>query len=327
MSINSARGKIEAGSLGRTLMHEHLVAGLPGWDSDTRVPAPDFRNMVAACIDRIQELQAAGFRSMVDPCPSDLGRNVDLVGEVAARTGFNIIFAAGLFNAREGASSYWSMQFVADPDADKRLCDMFVDEIERGVRGTGLKPGVIKIATSSPPFSAYERRVFQAAAMASNATGVPITTHTDVVLGDEQLLCLKGYGVPPSHVIIGHCCGNGDHAYHRRIIDGGAFIGFDRFGLDLPRTDAQRIESLLRLRQDGCLKSVIISHDSICNWLGMMPPPLAHKILVAHNPLHFMRNIAPKLRAAGIAEAEIDAMLVENPYRYFGGVTREVAAG
>jgi phosphotriesterase-related protein len=147
-----------------------------------------------------------------------------------------------------------------------------------------------------------------------------LPTHTDVVLGDEQLALLTALGVPASQIIIGHCCGNGDHAYHKRIIDGGAFVGFDRFGIIYPRSDEQRIESLMRLRQDDALGSVIISHDTVCSWLGaMFPPAVLERFNLTHHPLHFTRTIAPKLKTAGMSEAEIESMLVDNPRRYFGG--------
>jgi len=298
-------------------MHEHLLIGLPGWQSDTRVPAPDFRNMVAACVDRVAELRDAGFSTMVDPCPSDLGRNVELIGEVAARTGFNIIFATGLYNERFGGSMYWTRMFGTNPDADRRLSDVFVREIEDGVPGTGLKPGILKIATALPPFSDYEKRVFRAAAMASLATGTPITTHTDGVLGEEQLDYLTAQGVPPARIVIGHCCGNSDHDYHMAIVNQGAFVGFDRFGMEHIRSDTDRVASLLALRRKNALGSVVISHDSACCWLGHFqpenyPPPI-------NQPLRFTRVIAPLLGEAGVTKAEIEGLLVTNPRRYFGG--------
>jgi phosphotriesterase-related protein len=318
VTINTANGPVSAEKLGRTLMHEHLVIGMPGWDSDTRAPRPDYRNMVAKCVDQIQELQAAGFNTLLDPCPSDLGRNAELIGEVAARTGFNIIFAVGLYHEHQGASSYWGMFQQMDKDADKCLADVFINEIENGVPGVGIKPGVIKVATSNPPFSDYEKMVFGAAAIASNATGVPITTHTDVVLGDEQLAFLTERGVPANKIVIGHACGSGDHAYHKHIIDRGAFLGFDRFGIVWPRNDDERIESLMRLRKDGLLGSVVISHDAVFCWQGRYPAAIA-EMMKGVTPLHFSRNIAPKLLAAGMAQSEIDAMLIDNPRRYFGG--------
>jgi predicted metal-dependent phosphotriesterase family hydrolase len=34
MAINSVLGKCEARELGFTLIHEHLAAGMPGWEFD-----------------------------------------------------------------------------------------------------------------------------------------------------------------------------------------------------------------------------------------------------------------------------------------------------
>lgn len=320
MPINTATGPIEPSQLGRTLMHEHLVIGFPGWESDTKAPAPVFRDMVARCVDRVQELQAAGFTTLVDPCPNDVGRNAELIGEVASRTGFNIIFATGLYNEHHGGSPYWSTVFATDPEAEKRLCEMFVKEIEHGVRGLGIRPGILKVGTGKPSFTEYEKKVFRGAAMASKLTGVPVTTHSEGVLGDEQVDTLTEHGVAPHRVIVGHCCGSDDHAYHMDIIDKGAFIGFDRFGIEYPLSDAVRIQSILKIREKNALDHIIISHDSICCWLGeMLPPAILEYMAATHHPLRFNRVIMPLLHEAGVTEAEIDQMLVENPRRYFAG--------
>jgi phosphotriesterase-related protein len=315
MQINTAGGKVGADALGRTLMHEHLLVGLPGWEADTRLPAPDFRNMVAACVERVQELQAVGYSTLVDPCPSDLGRNIDLFGEVAARTGFNIIFAAGLYNERFGGSAYWTRVLHTNTDPDKRLAEVFIREIEDGVMGTGLKAGILKVGTSLPPFTEYEQYVFRAAAIASQVTSVPITTHTDGVLGEEQLDFLIAEGVPAARVVIGHCCGNPEHTYHMNIVGKGAYAGFDRFGMEHIRADAERVASLIELRQARVLDRVVISHDSVCCWLGRFQPEGAPP--ATNEPLRFTRVIRPMLEAAGMTAGEIEGMLIDNPRRYF----------
>lgn len=322
MMVNTATGAIEAASLGRTLMHEHLVTGLPGWDSDTRAPAPDFRNIVAICVDRVQELQDAGFSSIVDPCTMDLGRNVDVIGEVSARTGFNIVFATGLYNEYRGGSPYWGIVIGADPDAEKRLTDLFIGEIEDGVRSTGLRPGIIKLATNTGAITPYEQVVFRAAASASLATGTPITTHTEGVLGPEQVDLLTSRGIAAERIIVGHCCETGDHDYHMSIVERGAFVAFDRFGIQTRISDEQRIESLLRCRAAGALDSLVVSHDTVWCYLGQMfPPERAAAIAANSTPLRFSRIIAPKLRQAGMSDVEIDTMLIDNPRRYFGGAS------
>lgn len=37
------------------------------------------------------------------------------------------------------------------------------------------------------------------------------------------------------------------------------------------------------------------------------------------NPAHFLTRIAPRLREGGASEAQIEALLVDNPRRFFAG--------
>ena len=104
MQINTATGPVDVDRLGKTLMHEHLVIGFPGWDSDTSAPSQSVREMTAVCLDRIGELKSAGFQTLLDPCPNDIGRDVALMADVAARAGFNIVFATGLYHHHLGGT-------------------------------------------------------------------------------------------------------------------------------------------------------------------------------------------------------------------------------
>src|SRR5207302_8152672 len=97
MQIQTANGAISVDDLGATLMHEHLVIAFSGWETDTAAPVRTTEDLVRICVDRIEELKAGGFSSLLDPCPNDLGRDPELYAEVAARTGFNILFATGIY--------------------------------------------------------------------------------------------------------------------------------------------------------------------------------------------------------------------------------------
>ena len=320
MRINTATGSIAVEELGKTLMHEHLLIGFPGWDSDTVGPGMSFRDMTKQCVDHIAELKTAGFSSLLDPCPNDLGRDVSLMAEVGSRAGFNIIFATGLYHHHLGGTAYWSYKFQYDPDAEKKLADLFIKELTEGVMDTGIKAGVIKVATAMPPFTDYEKTVFRAAAKASLATGAPITTHTDACMGDEQLAFLTSLGVPAHRIVIGHSCGSSDHDYHMKIVNGGAYIGFDRFGLEIIQQDSVRVESLLKLLKKGAGAQVVISHDSVWCWRGhMLPKTVLEMVESGGQSMRFTRTIAPMLMEAGISKAQIESMLTDNPRRYFAG--------
>ncbi len=320
-TIATVTGTTTPERLGKTLMHEHLVIGYPGWESHSTAPGPKRADMIARCVDRVEELKANGFSTLLDPCPNDLGRDVGIMQEVASRTGFQIICATGLYKQEEGGTAYWHFR-QGFGDAGDAMAELFIKEIEDGVGATGVRAGIIKLATGRGQMTDYERRVFTAAAKASVATGAPITTHTDGgTVGDLQQKLLTELGVPAHRIVIGHSCGTSDHAYHMHIARGGSYLGFDRFGIELIRPDADRVSALLALLRAGAGDRVVVSHDSVWCWRGMpFPDP---RVLVeaekVWHPLHFTRTIAPQLRAAGVSDAQIDALLVDNPRRFFAG--------
>ena len=311
-------GEIPVQSLGKTLMHEHLVIGMPGWELDTLEAGPNRRDLIARCVDRIEELKAYGYQSMVDPCPNDLGRDIDFAREVATRTGFNIVAATGFYNETFGGNGYWQMKSLYTSDFVERLAELMIRELTEGTR-TGVRPGIIKLATSRGNITAYERKVFEAGARAAIATGVPITTHTEGELGDQQQALLTGFGVSPDRIIIGHCCEALDNDYLDGLLQRGSYVGFDRFGIEAIRSDAARVDSFLRLWRQGAARQIVLSHDCAFCLLGnIMPPSTIDHPRPVHQPLHLEQVIIPQLRDAGVSADDINMILVENPRRYFG---------
>jgi phosphotriesterase-related protein len=271
-------------------------------------------------VDRVAELQDLGFTTLLDPCPNDLGRDVGLMAKVAQHTGFQIVCATGLYKEQEGGQPYWHFRSRFAPSADA-IAELFVRELTHGVGETGIRAGIIKISTGPNQMTDYERVVLEAAAKAAVATGAPITTHTDEgTLGDEQQRVLTDAGVPAHRIVIGHSCGTSDHDYHRRIARGGSYLGFDRFGLDILHPDTERVASLAKLIAAGAGDRVVVSHDSVWCWRGEpIPPALLAPMVEVWNPTHFSRRIVPQLREAGVTDTEIDALLVDNPRRFFAG--------
>lgn len=321
MTIPTVSGETTPAALGKTLMHEHLVIGYPGHESHTTRPGLTSAEQFSVCVDKIQQLQELGFQSMLDPCPNDLGRDVELAAKVGQHTGFQIICATGLYKESEGGVAYWHFrsQFASVVEA---MTELFVHELTEGIGETGIKAGIIKVATGVGSITEHERSVLIAAARASVETGAPITTHTDQgTLGDQQQQILIENGVPAHRIIIGHSCGTDDHAYHMGLARGGSYLGFDRFGIELIYPDATRISSLVKLIKSGAGDRIVVSHDSVWCWKGEPLPPelLANLPPGIFDPTHFSNQIIPKLREAGVTDEEIDRLLIENPRRFFEG--------
>jgi phosphotriesterase-related protein len=319
--IATVTGETTSDALGKTLMHEHLVIGYPGFESHTTKPGHGRDEERSICVDRIAQLQDLGFSTMLDPCPNDLGRDVELTAEVAQQTGFQIIVATGLYKQAEGGFPYWHFRSQFAPVLDE-MAELFIRELTEGIGETGIRAGIIKVATGVGEITDHERTVLLAAAKASVETGAPITTHTDQgTLGDQQQRLLTENGVPAHRIIIGHSCGTDDHDYHMAIARGGSYLGFDRFGIEMLHPDASRVAALVKLIRAGAGDRVVVSHDSVWCWRG---EPIPREVLAAlpddiFDPTHFSKRIVPRLREAGVSDEEIDRLLVDNPRRFFEG--------
>jgi phosphotriesterase-related protein len=318
-TVQTVTGPCRPADLGITLMHEHLLIGWPGWQADGVAPGWDRAEDKRRCIDRMLEIKALGVASLVDPCPIDLGRDVEFAAEIAQGTGVHVICATGLYKEEAGAAPYFKFRGPFS-DSVSEMTEIFIKEINEGIGTTGIKAGVIKVASGPHQVTDYERSVLRAAAKAHLATGVPITTHTDEgTMGREQLAVLTEEGVDARHIMIGHSCGTADLRYHVDLLDQGATLGFDRFGLELLQPDRLRLASLIGLLGVGFEHQIVLSHDSVWCWRGRPLPMPVETLAPKWDPRHVFTTIVPALREAGVAQAKIDAMLIGNPRRYFAG--------
>jgi phosphotriesterase-related protein len=320
--INTVTGRITPEQLGMTLVHEHLLIGFPGWQMDTLYP---FRRdeALARAVDKLQELSALGVRSFVDPCPSDLGRDVEFMAEVSQRSGMQIICAAGAYKEDQGITYTFGAMTA------EQITEIYVRELTEGVGSTGIRAGLVKVATGADKITPYEQKLLQAGGQAAAQTGSSVLTHTDhASMGLEQIAALTAAGVPAHRVLVGHSDGRADFDYHAALADERAYVGFDRFGIEAFIPDALRIESVLKLISAGYVESLCLSHDATCGaWLGrpsfdgvrVVSPERLQVAMPDWEPTHLFKRILPKMRALGLSEADIQTMLVDNPARYFRG--------
>jgi len=318
-TIQTVTGPITADQLGRTLMHEHLAVGYPGWESATNEPF-DRTEAAKVCIDHIESLKQLGYSTLIDPCPNDLGRDVELMVTVAEATGFNIICATGLYKEHEGGYAHWAFRSRFE-DISAVMADLFIGELVDGIGSTGIRPGLIKVGTGLGDLTEHEQAVFAAAATAAAATGTPITTHTeDGTLGDRQQGVLTAAGVDAHRIVVGHSCGSTDTDYHLRIARGGSYLGFDRFGITTV-SDDDRAASLARLVEAGAGDRIVVSHDSVWCWKGNpWPVGLRQRIAETFVPTRFDTDIIPKLVDLGVADDAIHRLTHDNPHNYFEGM-------
>lgn len=320
--IQTTTGTASPNELGRTLIHEHVLVGFPGWELDAKAPKFKRAEGMARAVDQMHELQSYGVKTFVDPCPMDLGRDAEFLAELSQKSGMRVICTTGAYFEAEG-NTYTFRHLPLE-----EIAEIYIKEIEDGIGDTGIKAGAIKIATGAPRISDYERKLVTAGARAAKATGVPVISHTqDGCCGQDQIDIVTGEGLPAQQLVVGHSDGIDDPDYHRRLAERGAFVGFDRFGISLFQPDAVRIANVLKLVAAGHLERILISHDSIVCWLGR-PVPYAQSLdemlemLPKWRSTHIFKEILPQLESQGLSAEQIETILVKNPERLFSAGLR-----
>jgi len=313
--VNTVRGPVDAGALGRTLMHEHVFVRSPevasnwptGWDPTTRVPE---------AVERLQELKAAGIDTIVDLTVVGLGRDIELVQEVAAQVELNIVVATGLYTYNELPHYFDYRSAAFRPSHVDILDDFFLHDIEEGIAGSGVRPGILKCATDEPGLTPGVERVLRAVARVHRHSGLPISTHTHVGTrrGLDQQRVFTEEGVDLSRVVVGHSGDSTDLDYLRTLLEAGSTLGMDRFGVDAYCPTPERVETVAHLCDEGFAPAMVLSHDAGCH-MDWFDDDFLQAAQPNWNFLHISRDVLPAMRQRGVSERHIEAMLVDNPRR------------
>ena len=163
-------------------------------------------------------------------------------------------------------------------------------------------------------------RILRAVGQTHVETGTPITVHTSAALKTGLIAqrILKEEGVDLTKVVIGHCGDTTDLDYLREIADAGSLLGMDRFGIDVFLPFEDRVTTVAALAKAGYADRMVLSHDASC-YSDFYSESYKTALLPRWNYTHITDDVLPALREHGVDEAQITAMLVHNPARYFTG--------
>ncbi len=327
--VQTFRGAVGTDDLGPTLLHEHLVVGHPELDLNFPHPEWDEGAVIDAAAAGLERLWDLGVRTVVDLTVLGLGRDVARVARIAERTRVHVVAATGYYTADVLPAFFHTHGPGLLVDRPDPLVEYFLQDIESGVAGTGVRAAVVKVVTDQPGLTTDVQRVLVAAAVAHQQTGVPVTTHTHAASrnGREQLAFLTGHGVDAGRIVIGHCGDSEDLDYLRELMDAGATIGMDRFGMEHVLPDPRRVRTVLELLRLGYADRMVLSHDAAF-FSRVTPPSWRARHAPNWHMEHIPRRVVPQLLDGGATEADIQQMLVRNPARLLspcaivGGRTR-----
>jgi len=317
-TVMTVAGPISIDSLGKTLIHEHCTFAYPGWYADDAFAPNDRDAAETACLKVLKDVKALGVKTIVDATPADVGgRDPILLKSLSEKSGVHIIAATGLFPETMGAGNYYKWQStMRGRNLEEDLYELFSTEITVGIRRSGVKAGIIKVATGDPVISDHEETVFKVAVRVAKETGVSILTHTEAAtVGIAQQDLFLRLGADPSRIMIGHQNNSEDINYAlAQLAKPGFYLGFDRVNPLMSAVSEDNIGSLV-LRGFG--DRIMLSHDCIFMWLGRpgkLPPQYAEWY-----PDYIFRRLIPKLKTAGVTDAQISAILVDNPRSFLAG--------
>ena len=309
--IRTVLGDIEPAALGVTYAHEHLVidGGRPV------LMEPDFDlGDVTAMATEVAEATALGLQAVVDAMPCDAGRSALKLADLSRRTGIHIVAPTGLHHDRYYGPVHWSARLRVEEIATLFVMDV-TDGIDRNdycgpvVERTEHRAGIIKVAGSDGGPSDRDRRIFEAAALAHLATGVPILTHCEAGTGGlEQLRALTDLGVDPRNVAFSHVDKIVDRGYHRELLGSGAFGEYDQ---SFRWREANGTIQLIQwAAEDGLDGQILLGMDAARRGYY-------HVFDGAPGLAWLLDGFTTAMTAAGIDETVRRRLFVDNPARAF----------
>jgi phosphotriesterase-related protein len=301
--------------MGFTLSHEHIIVNSAG----IQQAYPEFLDRAGSIrkgIAALKQARSEGVRTIVDVTTMDLGLDVRLLEEVSRESGVHIICATGTW--RDIPRVFWA----ATPDM---IAPLYIREIEKGIEGTGIKAGIIKVANDMGGVAPEGEIVLRAAARAQKATGVPISTHTWAPerVGEQQVRIFEDEGVDLNKVYVGHSNDTTDLDYLVGLLKKGVWLGMDRFpGGNMPGTPdwEGRSQTMAKLVAAGYANRLLLGHDwSVALTIATKERQAERERRNPDSYLFITRRVLPRLRELGVSQQAIDTMMVDNPRRFFEG--------
>jgi len=300
--VQTVTGPVAPESLGFTLTHEHVFLSMWADDGHSFMAQLTDEDVLSAELTAFRE---AGGACLVDQTPGGSGRNPAGLRRLSERTGVAIVTGCGWYIE----SFYPDRESLARRSVGQ-IAEQLMGEIQEGLDETGVRPGIIgEIGAGQDWVSPLEERVHRAAARAQIATGLPLATHTlHHGAGRHQMSIFEDEGVDPSRVCIGHCDTFPNLEYCLEVANWGGYVSLDNIGLQLGDHEGAVQRLALDLIEAGFAEQVLLSQD-----VGQMSELGTRG---GRGYTYVASRFLPALRDAGVDEATLQTITVENPRRW-----------
>ena len=105
-TVNGVLGPIDTEDLGFTLMHEHIM--IANWSMrQAFADWIDAERIVEYAAGELVKAKEAGVKTVADLTPINIGRDIHIIHEAAARADVNVIASTGLYYHEEPWLEAW----------------------------------------------------------------------------------------------------------------------------------------------------------------------------------------------------------------------------
>ena len=309
--IMTVLGPIPASEMGITLSHEHVLVDFIGADS-TGYHRWDKQEVVNAVLPYLSEIQEHQVSTFIECTPVFLGRDPWILKELSKQTGMHLLTNTGYYGAH---NNHYIPEHFYNMNANE-ISQIWVDEYENGIEGSGIRPGFIKIAVDGDDTLSPEHiKIITAAALTHIQTGLVIVSHTGPDgPAFEQISILQSHGIDPSGFIWVHAQ-RGSLEGNIRAAAMGTWISLDNVNLNIKTGNDYDIQwyatRIQDLKHAGYLNRILISHDA--GWYN----PGEENGGTFRGFAGIFTDLIPALEQKGISAEEIHQLLEINPRNAF----------
>jgi phosphotriesterase-related protein len=306
----------EALGSGAILFHEHLSFGSDFFERmrpanaprPATPPPPSYLTDPDSVADEVRATGRDGVSCIVDGGHADMGTNYDHLRQIAERSGVHIVASGGYY-----------LQALYPPEVAAQSEDQLVEGLVQDA--AAKRWGAFGEIGSSEEMTADERKVFRVMAKAQLRTALPIFTHTSHAgckkCALEQIALLESAGAEPRSLCIGHLSDIRDDPNadtHKEIARRGAYVGFDTVGHQLAQGDAKKVAMIMKVLDAGYEDHILLSSDFAAERETKFNGGAGYSSVTS--------VFLPKLRYAGVKDATIHKITVENPKRFLAFVPK-----
>jgi phosphotriesterase-related protein len=271
-------GPVPLEKIGLCSMHEHIPIDQAG---------PYAEDAFRFAVSELNHSRELGLKTIIEVSPR---RDVAAIRRVAAETGVQIVVCTGFYTDLTPAERAYSVeQFRAH----------MLAEIEGGIEGSSVYPGVIKVASANAVPDEIETRLLSAAGWVQKESGLPICVHS-VTGCQRQQEILAAAGANLAKVYFSHI---------------EAVFGWE----------GRSLEEQLDVLTAVVAKGSFLCYNNFGNWAHTAPDILARIILWEDiNPggerrtyAYLLTDVLPWLKERGISDAVAHQLVFANPRRIF----------